>query len=166
MVAAVPGDLPDFEQIQQAHTVLANNFARLAHLPAVDQGAAIMGRLERMEQRMERMELRMEQMLQQMQQMLGMEARLAERISASNVNSLSRLHNSQLSAPELVLAPLHHPVSNAPIDDFPATPAALTGLPIAAVNTLLTALGESIEGSVTVRRQRIRRAIGLKELAV
>ncbi|TKA65998.1 hypothetical protein B0A55_11852 [Friedmanniomyces simplex] len=159
MAAAVPGDLPNFEQIQQAHTVLANNFARLAHLPAVDQGAAIMGRLERMEQRME-------QMLQQMQQILGMEARLAERILASNVNSLSRLHNSQLSAPELVLAPLHHPVSNAPIDDFPATPAALTGLPIAAVNTLLTALGESIEGSTTVRRQRIRRAVGLKELAV
>jgi len=84
----------------------------------------------------------------------------------SNTNGLSRLHNSQLTSPNHPLTPLHHIATNTLIDGFPATPAAITTIPQADANDLLAALGEDIDGNIAAKRQRIRRAIGLKEAAV
>ncbi|KAK5117648.1 hypothetical protein LTR62_005071 [Meristemomyces frigidus] len=170
MAATTPDLQPDFELMAQASTTMAEQFTRCRNLPALDQGVAIVEAMRNMQQQMQTMQQQMQTMQQQMQtmqqQLLGMEERLGGRISANNTNTLSRLHNSQLTSPDQTLAPLSNPMTNAPIDEFPATPATLANLSMASATNLLTALGESTAGNLTAKRQRIRRAIGLKEIAV
>jgi hypothetical protein len=84
----------------------------------------------------------------------------------SNTNGISRLYNSKIFAPDQTLSPLRHVVTNTAIDGFPATPAAIATLPPGNANELLAAIGEDIEGSIAAKRQRIRRAVGLQEIAV
>ncbi|TKA82631.1 hypothetical protein B0A55_00756 [Friedmanniomyces simplex] len=167
MAAADPGPPPDFELLAQSCITMAENFSRFRNLPAVDNGVAIMEAIQTLNNRMEQMQQQMQQMHQQtQQQLLGMEERLGMRISASNTNSLSRLQNSQLIAPDNALAPLYHHMTNTPIDDFPATPAGIANLSAASATALLTALGENVAGTLLAKRQRIRHAIGLKQAAV
>lgn len=61
--------------------------------------------------------------------------------------------------------PLYHFATNTYINGFPATSAAIATLPQPLVNDLLAALGEDAEGNIAAKRQRIRRAIGLPEIA-
>jgi hypothetical protein len=84
----------------------------------------------------------------------------------SNTNNLSRLHNSQISAHDATLMPLRNLTNNALVNDFPPTPASITNLSVAQLNELLSALGESTEGTVTAKHQRLRYAIGLKQVPV
>ncbi|KAF2720735.1 hypothetical protein K431DRAFT_346844 [Polychaeton citri CBS 116435] len=119
-----------------------------------------------LQQQMQQMQQSQQQQMQQMQQqLLDMEQRLATRISACNTNVLSRLHNSKIFAPNQPLAPLRHVVTNTAIDGFPTTSAAIAILPQANANDLLAALGEDVEGNIAAKRQRVRRAIGLLEIA-
>ncbi|EME89609.1 uncharacterized protein MYCFIDRAFT_185851 [Pseudocercospora fijiensis CIRAD86] len=112
------------------------------------------------------MQQQMQQQMQQIQQQIvGMEERLIVRISISDANNLARLANSQIAAPDHALIPLRS-TTNTPIDNFPATPAAIATLSQASLTTLLRAVGENPYGSATLRRQCFRRAIGLKEAAV
>ncbi|EME84069.1 uncharacterized protein MYCFIDRAFT_182243 [Pseudocercospora fijiensis CIRAD86] len=115
-----------------------------------------------MAQMQQQMQQHMAQMQQQMQEM---ETRILTRISSSDANNLARLANSQLTSPEHALIPLRS-ITNTLIDNFPATPAAIATFSQASLTNLLTALGEDPNGSIGVKRQRFRRALGLQEEAV
>jgi ribosomal protein L9 len=83
-MAANPAIIPDFEELAEASQTMTNNFRLLSNIPAVDNGAAILGAIQELRQQMQQQTQQMQQqMLQQMQQqMMDMEQRLAARISA------------------------------------------------------------------------------------
>ncbi|KXT09575.1 hypothetical protein AC579_719 [Pseudocercospora musae] len=160
---------PDLPALADASQIVTDNFRRFANLPAVDGGAAILTAVNSLQEQVQQIQQQMAQMQQQMaqmqQQMQQMETRILTRISSSDANNLARLANSQLTSPQHGLIPLRS-TTNTLIDNFPATPAALATLSQASLTNLLTALGEDPNGSIGVKRQRFRRALGLKEAAV
>lgn len=82
--------------------------------------------------------------------------------SYREVNNVARLINSTLMDADLQLSPLRNVATNELIDQFPATPRAIRGMPSAALDTVLRALGMEIDGRIEQKRLRLRVQIGLK----
>ena len=82
--------------------------------------------------------------------------------SHREVNNVARLINRSLAEPDGQLSPLRNVATNELIDQFPTTPRAIRGMPSAALDTVLRALGMEIDGRIEQKRQRLRVQIGLK----
>ena len=82
--------------------------------------------------------------------------------SHREVNNVARLINCSLVEPNGQLSPLRNVATNGLIDQFLATPRAIRGMPSAALDTVLRALGMEIDGWIEQKRQRLRVQIGLK----
>jgi hypothetical protein len=79
----------------------------------------------------------------------------------SDHNSIARTQNSLLATHDDALSPLHNTATNTAIPNFPATPREIDQLQDPAVNATLEALGQGTTGTLPVKRQRIRMAVGL-----
>jgi hypothetical protein len=82
--------------------------------------------------------------------------------SYREVNNVARLINNTLIDADGQLSHLRNVATNELIDQFPATPRAIRGMPSAALDTVLRALGMEIDGRIEQKRQRLRVQIGLK----
>ncbi|KAI9763707.1 MAG: hypothetical protein M1840_009180 [Geoglossum simile] len=132
---------PDFDIISHCHTDLARELNGCRNVPAFDQGAQILNKIRALWQDVNRIE---------------------SCLKAGNINNVARLSNSVLTSPNGSLSPLNSVADNAPIANFPVTPADLMSLPGPAVNALLRSLGLEVGGTIGERRQRLRLQAGLK----
>ncbi|KAJ8070408.1 hypothetical protein OCU04_000782 [Sclerotinia nivalis] len=87
---------------------------------------------------------------------------LETRIIALNLNSASRTQNSMVTFIDRELSPLVNARTSEAIPEFPQTPGALSCMSGVNINRVLLALGISTSGSLDVRRDRLRVAVGMK----
>lgn len=81
--------------------------------------------------------------------------------SISDHNAVARTQNSLLMNPYAELTPLHAPATNEAIPGFPDTPEDIDTMSMASLNSILSAMGQSVGGNLNMKRQRMRIAIGL-----
>ncbi|RMY26069.1 hypothetical protein D0867_00292 [Hortaea werneckii] len=81
--------------------------------------------------------------------------------SISDHNAVVRTQNSLLTNAYAQFTPLHAPATNEVIPAFPDTPEEIDSTSMAPLNSILSALGQSVGGNLNKQRQGIRIAIGL-----
>ncbi|QSZ35788.1 hypothetical protein DSL72_006910 [Monilinia vaccinii-corymbosi] len=77
-------------------------------------------------------------------------------------NSEARTQNSMVAFSDRRLSPLVNIRNGQPIPNFPATTGDLNRMEAGPASRVLLALGEATDGSVDVKRNRLRNAIGLE----
>ncbi|KAF2478448.1 hypothetical protein BDY17DRAFT_328513 [Neohortaea acidophila] len=135
---------PDFNRMAECHQILSTELQHCQNLPAIAGAQEILAAIAQLREQMNRME-----------------RNLTSRMSANDHNSIARTQNSLLTSRDENLSPLHNPTTNAAIPDFPSTPREIDQLPAQAANATLGALGQGTDGSLPVKRQRIRITVGL-----
>ncbi|EQK97855.1 hypothetical protein OCS_06432 [Ophiocordyceps sinensis CO18] len=148
---------PDFGSISGSFDTLSRQFALCGNLPAVDGGA-------RLADRMDRMEGLLQQMSRTLQRVDEGLVGLTRRMDISDENAVVRVENSAAKNHDAPLLPLLSKENGRPIAGCPATVGNALSLAAQDATALLRQFGLSQQGGVGEKRKRILFAMGVRSL--
>ncbi|KAM4060281.1 hypothetical protein HRG_002126 [Hirsutella rhossiliensis] len=154
---------PDFSEAAGGLRTAADHLDRCRNLPAVDGGARLAETLQTVLERIGALERTMQRRFDQVDRRMD---GLDRKVTVSNRNAVIRAQNSTVVRADMELEPLYSVLTGEPLDQFPETLDRLERLQLAAVNDLLTHLGEVPRGRVEERRRQLKLASGVVTRAV
>ncbi|KJZ68489.1 hypothetical protein HIM_12119 [Hirsutella minnesotensis 3608] len=139
---------PDFPLAAESLRSVAEQLERCGNLPAVDGGAHLVDRMDRMEALL--------------REIRGMLHGMSRRMDASDANAVVRIENSAARSRDARLVPLLSSTNGEPAVGCPATVAEALAFQTRDANRLLTDLGLSTQGGLEEKRKRILFAMGVR----